>query len=69
MARRKSAFLVLFLKEASARGSNGGPARYSRTLSRSHGGGEHNGRGAEISKDLMRSLSIGDVEIVGRQNL
>ena len=38
IAKRNSAFLVLLRKEASAKGSKGGPDKYSRTLSKSHGG-------------------------------
>ena len=66
IATRNSAFLVLFRKEASAKGSKGGPDKY---LSKSHGGEWCNGRGAEISKERTRSLRIVEDEISGRQNL
>ena len=69
MARRNSAFLVLSRKDALARGSNGGPERNSNTLSKSQGGGGKIGLGAEISKDLIRSLRIGEDEISGSGNL
>ena len=69
IATRNRAFFVMLRKEASAKGSNGGPLKYSRTLSRSHGGGSNSERGLEISKERTRSLSIGDVDISGRENL
>ena len=36
---------------------------------KSQGGGGKRGLGADISKDRIRSLSIGEVEISGRGNL
>ena len=69
MARRNRAFLVLSRKDALARGSNGGPERNSKTLSKSQGGGGKMGLGAEISKDLTRSLRTGEDEISGSGNL
>ena len=39
------------------------------TLSKSQGGGGKIGLGAEISKDLTRSLRIGEDEISGSGNL
>ena len=69
IASRNNAFLVLLRKEAFVKGSNGGPDKYSSTLSKSHVGDRCIGRGAEISKERVRSLRIGDVEISSRQNL
>ena len=69
MARKNKAFLVLSKNDAFARGSNGGPERYSKTLSKSQGGGGKRGLVEDISKDRMRSLRIGEVEISGRGNL
>ena len=38
IATRNSTFLVVFREEASAKAQKGGPDKYSRTLSKSHGG-------------------------------
>ena len=43
--------------------------RGTNTLSKSQGGGGKIGLGAEISKDLIRSLRIGEDEISGSGNL
>ena len=40
-----------------------------KTLSKSQGGRGKRGIGADISKDRIRSLRIGEVEISGRGNL
>ena len=69
IASRNNAFLVLLRKEASAKGSKGGPDKYSSTLSKSHEGDRCTGRGAEISKERIKYLRIGEVEISRRQNL
>ena len=63
MARRNKAFLVLSKKDALARGSNGGPERNCKTLSKSQGvGGKKRSRSRylkrpnEVFKNRRRDL-------------